>query len=149
MDRDGPLAANKRVVRHFLDAVNKQDWSALDGIVAPDVVRHGSGGPAVRSLEGLREFLRGEARTFPDARETVQWLVAEGDMVAARLAFRGTQLGPLGPFPPSGRTLQADFQAMFRIAEGRVAEVWAVWDTLAALRELGHWPADPGPATTP
>ena len=135
------LERNKTVVRAFIEAINAKDWSKLDEFVAAGVVRHSqpSGQPQVRCRDDLKEFLRREAETFPDAHERIQFLVAEGDKVAARLAFRGTQLGPMGPFPASGNTLSADFTCIFRLAGGRIAEVWAEWDTLNALMQLGHF----------
>jgi predicted ester cyclase len=86
---------NKAVVRRFIEAINSQDFAALDELVTDDFVRHSgsSGQPQVRGLGGLKELLRREAATFPDAREAIHFLVAEGDKVAARLAFGGTQRG--------------------------------------------------------
>ena len=83
-------------------------------------------------------FLKSEYVTFPDATEVLEDLVAEGDKVAARHRFRGTQLGPLGTYPASGRVLEATYLAIYRIEDGRIAEAWAEWDNLAGLRQLGH-----------
>ena len=91
----------------------------------------------MRSAEQLVAFLQGEYATFPDARESLLDLVAEHDKVAARHRFRGTQLGPLGSFPPSGKVLDATYLAIYRIDEQRIAEAWAEWDNLAGLRQLG------------
>lgn len=135
------VESHKAVLRAFIDAINARDWAALESLVAPDVVRHSAthGSPRSRGREALLAFLRGEAETFPDAREEVRFLVAEGDLVAARLAFRGTQSGQMGPYPPTGKVLQADFQGIFRIADGKVAEVWVEFDNLNALVQLGHF----------
>jgi predicted ester cyclase len=72
----------------------------------------------------------------------VRFLVGEGDLVAARLNFRGTQTGASGPYPPSGRLLDADFLAVFRVEAGRITETWVEFDNLNALVQLGHysWP---------
>ena len=114
---------NKSVVRAFIEAVNKQDWRRIDELLAPDFVRHSGtfGQPQIRSRGQLREFLVGEAGTFPDAHETIHFVVAEGDMVAVHSGFRGTQHGPMGPFPASGKTLTADFISMYRVTDGRIA----------------------------
>jgi steroid delta-isomerase-like uncharacterized protein len=131
---------NKVVVRAFVEAINRQDWRRFDELVAPDFVRHSStfGQPPISSREQLREFLRGEAVTFPDARETIHRLVAEENMVAVYSAFRGTQKGPMGPYPASGRTLSADFISLYRIEDGRLVEAWVEWDSLSGLVQLGH-----------
>jgi len=133
-------AANKSLVRTFVEAINAQDWTRVLAVVAPDFRRHSTaaGDPGVRSAQDLVTFLQAEFITFPDAFETVMDLVAEGDKVAARHQFRGTQLGPMGPFPPTGKVLNATYLAIYRIENHRIAEAWAEWDNLAGLEQLGH-----------
>jgi len=131
---------NKAVVRAFVEAVNKKDWRRLDELVASDFARHSnSAQPQIRSRKQLREFLTGEANTFPDGHETIHFLVAEGDKLAVHSGFRGTQSGPMGPFPASGRTLSADFISIYRVSDGRIAEAWVEWDCLNSLIQLGHF----------
>lgn len=135
--------SNKALVRRFTEAVNGQDWPRLRELVTDGFTRHSTaaGEPGIRSRQDLVDFLEGEYRTFPDAKEDIEDLVAEGDRVAARHRFRGTQKGPLGPHPASGRVLDATYLAIYRIEDGRIAESWAEWDNLAGLRQLGHAPA--------
>ena len=133
------IETNKAVVRQFIKAINQQDFTQLDAVVSSEVVRHGS--PPETYLKGLaelKEFLRGELEIFPDAYETIHFLIAEGEMVAAYLGFRGTQRGKLGPFSPSGKTLETDFMCIFRLKQAQIVEVWALWDRLNALNQLGH-----------
>ena len=134
------IEQNKTVVRAFVEAVNQRDWRRLEDLLAPDFARHSStfGQPQIRSRQQLRDFLAGEARTFPDAHESIHFLVTEGDMVAVHSGFRGTQTGPLGPFPASGKILSADFISIYRISDGRIAEAWVEWDCLNGLIQLGH-----------
>ena len=131
---------NKAVVRAFVEAVNQRDWPRFDELLAPHFARHSStsGQPKIRSRDQLRDFLTGEARTFLDAHKTIHFLVAEGDMVAVHSGFRGTQHGPMGRFPASGKPLSADFISIYRIADGRIAEAWVEWDCLNGLIQLGH-----------
>jgi predicted ester cyclase len=133
------VANSKATVLAFLDAVNRQDWLALDELTTADFTRHQSGSPvSVRSREDLKAFLCSEAETFPDANERVNFLIGEGDKVAAHITFRGTQSGPLGPFPPSNRVHEADFICIFQVTSGRVSTAWVVWDGLHMLEALGH-----------
>lgn len=136
----GDVERNKAVVRAFVAAINAQDWSRLAELVAPNFIRHShaGGSPGVRSRDDLVRFLQGEFETFPDAREEIADLVAEGDRVAARHSFRGTQTGPMRPHPPSGRVLAADYLAIYRLAGGLIVEAWAEWDNLSGLSQLGH-----------
>ncbi len=84
------IETNKAVVRQFIEAIDRQDFVRLDALVASEVVCHGA--PPAKYLKGLtklKEFLRGELAIFPDAYESIHFLIAEGEMVAAYLGFLG------------------------------------------------------------
>jgi len=133
---------NKAVIRRFFDAWNHRQSEAFDDLIAPNVIRHCEATPGVevRSLDHVKEFLRQDTAAFPDSVQNVKLLVAEGDLVAAWTTYEGTQLGPLGPLPPSGRKAAFDFGAMFRLESGKIAEWWVTWDNMTILRALGHLP---------
>jgi steroid delta-isomerase-like uncharacterized protein len=134
---------NKAVIRRFFDAWNSRQLAVFDELIAPDVVRHCEATPGVevRNLDQVKDFLRQDLAVFPDSVQTPKLLVAEGDLVAAWTTYEGTQQGPMGAFPPSGRQVQFDFGAVFRIAGGRIAEWWVTWDNVTILRKLGHLPS--------
>jgi steroid delta-isomerase-like uncharacterized protein len=131
---------NKTLIRQFVDAVNRQDWQQFDQLVAPEFVRHSStfGQSGVRTRDQLRDYLAAEFKTFPDASETINFLVAEGDKVVVHSHCHATQHGPMGSLPASGKTLSADFISIYRVAGGRIVEAWAEWDALNGLIQLGH-----------
>jgi steroid delta-isomerase-like uncharacterized protein len=139
--------ANKELVRSFADAGNRDDLEAFDALLVPDFVRHCEATPEVHvtSCADFKQFYRDTAETFPDQRMTLDALVAEGDRVAFWGAFSGTQEGPLGPFPPTGRRMESEIAGMFRIEGGRIAELWVTWDNLSGLSQLGLFPP-PQPA---
>jgi steroid delta-isomerase-like uncharacterized protein len=134
--------ANKQIVRSFADAGNRNDLEAFDTLLAPDFVRHCEATPeiAVTTCEEFKQFYRDTASTFPDQRMTLDMLVAEGDRVAFWGTFSGTQEGPMGPFPPTGRQLESEIAGVFRIEAGRIAELWVTWDNLSGLVQLGLFP---------
>jgi len=92
----------------------------------------------------LRDYPIGEFRTFPDAHETVNFLVAEGDKVVIHFHCHASQQGPMGSFPASGKVLSADFISICRIAGSRIAEASTEWDCLNGLIQLGHLAPLPG-----
>lgn len=129
------------MIRAFVSAINAQDWKAVERLVAPNFVRHSYAAPAVRSRGDLIRYLRTEFETFPDARETIEDMIAEGGKIAVRHRFTGTQTGPMGSYPPSGRSMTAEYIAVYRIEGDSIVESWAEWDNLNGLAQLGHWPA--------
>jgi steroid delta-isomerase-like uncharacterized protein len=136
------IETNKRVVRAFAEAINRRDWDALDDFVAIDFVRHSNAAPGIHSREDLKRYLRDEFASFPDACESVEDVVAEGDRVAVRHSFCGTQSGPMGRYPASAKTLRADYLAIYRLEDGKIAEAWVEWDNLSGLTQLGHMNSD-------
>jgi steroid delta-isomerase-like uncharacterized protein len=134
---------NKATIRRFFDAWNSRQPDVFDGLMESDVVRHCEATPSaeVRSLDQVKEFLRQDSGVFPDSIQTIKLLIAEGNLVAVWSTYEGTQQGPMGPFPPSGRKVQFDFGAVFRIEGGKITEWWVTWDNMTILRTLGHLPS--------
>ena len=130
----------KSIIQAFVEAVNNQDWQAVETLVAADFVRHSiaAGEPGVRGLKDLIRFLRSEYVTFPDAREEIVDILGEGNKVAVRMHFRATQKGALGVYPATGNTVDSEYLAIYRIQGGLIVEAWAEWDNLTSLRQLGH-----------
>ena len=76
-------------------------------------------------------------RSFPDLRYDIVDLVVEGDRAALRWAATGTQDGPFGPVPPTGRPAQWSGASFFLVTNGRVAETWSVNELFQVLQQLG------------
>jgi steroid delta-isomerase-like uncharacterized protein len=133
---------NKTTIRRFLDAWNNRQPEAFDELIAPDVVRHCQATPAVKisSLDQLKEFLKQDTAIFPDSRQTIVHILAEGDLVGLWATYEGTQRGPMHPLPASGARTQFDFGGVFRMAHGKIAEWWVTWDNVTVLQQLGHMP---------
>ncbi|HAJ59502.1 MAG TPA: ester cyclase [Cyanobacteria bacterium UBA11369] len=131
----------KAIVRDFVDTINEQNWDKLDQLVAPNFVRYSKAGdqPEICNRDQLKAFLRSELETFPDAKESIEDMLAEGDKVAVRQRFQGTQKGWMGKYPPSGKKMIADYLAIYRIQDNQIVEAWAVWDNLNGLKQLGHF----------
>lgn len=142
------LEANKELVRQFTEAANAADWESLALVVAEDFTRHSAAtaGPPVTSRGQFIELQESFLVSFPDQRVTIQQLVAEGDRVAALATYSGTHTGPMGDVPATGLPIESPFLALFRIEDGRIAELWVEWDNLAMLNQLGLFPP-PSPET--
>jgi len=134
---------NKQLFIQGVAAINNRDWDALDTSIAPNYVRRCQATPDVKvnSLEEFKAFLKQDWATFPDSRITIDRLVAEGDLVAFYCTYTGTQKGQMGPFPASNKQMTLEFAGIHRIENGKLVETWLTWDNLAALAQLGHFPA--------
>jgi steroid delta-isomerase-like uncharacterized protein len=132
----------RSLVRRLEEAMNSRRLDLLDDILSADVVRHCQATPqlSVRTREEFEQFLQQDTATFPDNVQTFTQIVVEGDRAAVWATYEGTQTGPMGPFPPSGKKARFDFAGVFRIEDGRIAEFWITWDNVTVLSQLGHLP---------
>ena len=130
----------KEVVEAFISATNDKNWENARNLLADEVKRHSSvyGGPHIASKTDLIEFHKSELQTFPDLRESIHFMIREKDIVAARIHFKGTQLGMLGNHPPSGNVLDAFCNCFFRVQNDMILETWVEYDQYNGLVQLGH-----------
>lgn len=139
------LEANKDLVRRFTATINAADWDALDTLLTEDFHRHSQATPGVQviSRADFKKLQESFLATMPDQHITIEMLVAEGDKVVAYATYAGTMTGPMGEFQPTGRRAESRFLSIFRMEDGRIAELWVEWDNLAILSQLGLFPPPP------
>lgn len=136
--------SNRELVRrHFEEIFNRQNLEVCDELMAEDFVEHGVA-PFAQSEPGRvngPQAMRGTAEwllaQFPDLHFTIEAIVAEGDIVAVRLLGEGTNLGPIGPMPASGKRFASHSSHWFRVADGKLVEHWATRDDLTTFLQLG------------
>jgi predicted ester cyclase len=133
---------NKSLFNRFGEALNARSFDEIRDLVAPDFVRHCQATPdvVIKNREQFVDYLKMDAAVFPYSVQTAELVVAEGDFVAFWLKYEGTQKGQMGPFPPSNNRMLLDVGGIFRIENGKLAELWIIWDNLASLAQLGHFP---------
>lgn len=137
--------ANKALVRRFFEEVwSTGDIARRDDFLAPEYRGHVSSAPQAIDRDGWTAWFQGFRSAFPDARFTLEDMIAEDDRVAARLTMRGTNSGPLNGIPATGRTVAVTGMSIERIANGRIIEGWNENDALGMLTQLGALPPPPG-----
>jgi predicted ester cyclase len=130
-------SANKALVRRYLSEVlSAGRLDLLDQLLSPDFVDSTPGAPKdVRGPEVIRAAQERAREIFPEVEYTVEDLLAEGDKVVARYTVRATSRGS-GSSP--GRPIEVTGVTIFRIAEGKIREVWIVNDQIEMFLQLGY-----------
>src|SRR5215204_2626415 len=136
------LAEDKTVYRRIIEAVNAGDSDALDALFAADMVDHNPVPDQVPGLAEFKQWMSTARRSFPDLHGTVGHVLAEGELVAGRVTWRGTQVGPFAGVALTGRFVAFEAYHIARFEGGRVAEWWGDAFIFGALTQLG---ALPGP----
>jgi steroid delta-isomerase-like uncharacterized protein len=133
-----------RAVRsYFEDLWNKGNLAVADEIISPNIVVHDAFAPPGAygsGASGFAQFVGGFRSAFPDVYLTMDDEIIEGDKVVVRWTMRGTQQGPLGNIPSTGRQINVAGVDIFRIADDKIAEWWIFFDAVVMLHQLGVFP---------
>ena len=124
-------------------AFNRRDWDRLGERISPACmyVDHARNETAHGPDECVALY-RSWTESFSDG-EILDGALYDGvdDMSICRFVGRGTQDGPLGPFPPSGVVTDTAFCELIRCDdEGMVVAGEVYYDQLGLLMQLGHIP---------
>ncbi len=133
---------NKAIARrNFEEAWNKQNLAVVDELFATDYIGHFAiHSEPVSGIEAYKQFMSGYFVAFPDARFTIEDILAEGDRVVARWTVRGTHKGELSGIPPTGKQVTVTGMWILRVAGGKIAEQWGIFDALGLMQQLGVVP---------
>lgn len=125
------------LLRAYAVAGDSGDDTTLRALLDPDVVTHSPGG---------RDLLGGEAQVaawaqaregLDELRHEVLEVVVDGATAVARTRVTGVHRGTFLGIEPTGVRVEVDLALFARIESGRIAELWEIVDTGAALRQLG------------
>lgn len=134
----------RAVVREFIRVVwNGDEPNALEALTTPDFALHQLVADEDHDRESFGAFRTAMHDAMPDFSMAVEDLVVEGDDAVALLRMGGTPVKPLQALQPTGESFSVHAFHKYRLADGRVAEVWVMVDAIGTLSQLGLFP--PGP----
>jgi predicted ester cyclase len=131
---------NKALARRAnTEGLNQKNLEIVDELCAPNFVFH-NGSITIQGLEAYKQFLSMLFTAFPNARFTVEDMIAEGDTVVIRRTLCGTHKGNLMGIPPAGKQITVTEIAILRVANRKFVEAWNIADDLGLLQQLGVIP---------
>ena len=131
---------NVEALRAAHESWNRRDFAGLvrnaaEGLVYTDNAR----GLKLNSRDKFLEWTEAWAKAFSDGQITNPEYIDAGDIVVARFTVEGTNDGPLGSFPPSGRRISLQFCEICQLdKQGRVVSGGCYYDQYTLLTQLGH-----------
>ena len=137
-------ARNKTVVeRYFHEVLDRKRIELMPELFARDVVIHHPGIDII-GLDAAMQRLRAVLQDYTAFSTELAGLIAEGDIVAARLVHR-TRVRPHTFRSRAGdleiaaeRELTWAALVQFRLTGGRISEEWVMRDELGMLLQLGE-----------
>jgi steroid delta-isomerase-like uncharacterized protein len=128
--------ANVRAVRQLYENyLNENCTDLLPSLVSEDVAFH-----SVTEEKGIAAYAALTDRlriAFHEMHFTLLDLIASDDRVVVRWTMDATHAGPLAGIPATGKRVQQHGTVIYRLENGRIAEVWAQMDRMGMLQQLG------------
>jgi predicted ester cyclase len=132
----------KDIIRRW----NEEGWSGgkyelAQEIISPNMTVHGAGGQTVgMGPDGLVDLIRTWRTSFPDGRMEIDALIVEGDTVAIRNTWYGTQEAEFYGVPASGKAVAVTSVGIDRVTDGLVSEGWGELDMVGMMQQMGALP---------
>ena len=134
-------SAEEAVVRRFYEEMNNDRKNEIaEELFSSDHEMHDPqvpGGPGPAGMAAAISVYQNGV----DGHWTVEEMFSAGDRVVVRWTGTGTHVGEMNGIPPTGNKIRVDAISIHRLADGKIAETWQVWDTLGFLQQLGAVPA--------
>jgi len=137
---------NVETYRAGHEAFNRRDFGAMVEEYAEKIswTDHARGITFTTPEQFKNDFLEGWIRISSDCQVTDARYTQAGDMVVARFTGRGTNDGPLGSVPATGRRWTLPICEMWHFDdEGRVVGGEIYYDQVSLLAQLELLPAPP------
>lgn len=131
---------NKAIVRELFERLSDQDLGVIDDLCADgfsvEIDLLGTDDSAI-GIEGMKAMYEEYYAAFPDLKQDIVELVAEGDAVAVFLVTRGTHEGEFRGVQPTGNEITVEDAGLIRIEERQIVDLWPQSDMLSLFEQLG------------
>ena len=135
---------NMEIVRKTHADLAAGDFEAFKASIGPNYVRHCQAmPPGLQELHGTEKFfafLKDFTVAVPGHQDVISNMIAQGDMVSYISTISGTQTGPMGELPASGKSFTLVNIIMQRLENGKIVETWVSWDNVSFMSQLGFMP---------
>jgi len=123
----------------YVKAWNEGDLSLFDEILSPECVRHHVDISAdIIGIEAIKNYVTYQRTGLPDFNVTLDELIIAEDHSIGRWTVTGTNTGPLGDLPPTGKKVKYSGVEVTRIVDGKIIESWIYFNQAAMLTQLGY-----------
>jgi predicted ester cyclase len=110
--------------RFYERAWNHDDLSVIEELLAPDFVNHEVTSAAIPHRELYKQAIIENRVAFPDWSLTLDSVVAEGDLVAARWHAEATHTGQAWGIAPTGKRVNMTGMTFVRVVNGKITDFW-------------------------
>jgi steroid delta-isomerase-like uncharacterized protein len=129
----------KALLQEMYDSMvpGKDVDAMIDRFMAEDFVEHEAIPGMDNTRETPRQLFKMMLAAFPDFRATIHDMLQDGDKVAVRATFSGTQQGEFMGMPASGNGVEWAVIDILQFRDDKVVAHWGVMDLAGAMAQMG------------
>ena len=132
---------NKILYRRFIQEIfNEGNFDKLDELVSSEYKLQNAPLELPTGRDAIKHIVSMFRGAFPDLKITIEELIGENDILAARSVTQGTHKGTIFGIPPTNRTIAMPGLTMVRIIDNQLHESWVRNDLMGLLEQLGAGP---------
>jgi steroid delta-isomerase-like uncharacterized protein len=90
-----------------------------------------------RGIDVLMYNIESNARSFPDFKLTIDSFFVKDNVIYSYWTQKGTNTGPLGRMPTTGKSTDVSGFAISRVRNGKIYEEHTYWNVLELYKQLG------------
>ena len=124
------------VHRLYEECLNKRNFGSLKDIFSDEYT--GAGGE--KGPAAFEQNIRPLIAAFPDIQWTVEDILQEGDEVAVRHSWKGTNTGVFRGIAATNKPFTDSGLGIFRFKDGKIVAAWIQTDRLGFVQQLGIVP---------
>jgi len=124
--------------RIISEAWNNGEMEVLDEAFDKDLVYHDTLMPDILGLEGYKKYLQEVRTSYPDFHVTIGEMVQEGNTLAGRYVWEGTQVGASLALkvPATGKKVSVNAAFITHFAKGKIFDHWNLQDGVGFMHQL-------------
>ena len=129
----------KALADKYVKAWNGGNLYLFNELLSPDIVRHTVDiFEDIIGIEAFKEHVNLQWTTFSDFNVTLDELIIAEDHTIGRWTVTGTNTGPTGDLPPTGKKVKYNGIEVARIVDGKTVESWIYYNQAALFIQLGY-----------
>jgi len=131
------LENNKTIAAGFYsEIINKNNLDVIGDYLTDDFTHNG----VKMGIDGQKAVVKMFLAAFSGLVNTIEFSIAEGDMVAVHETWTGKHTGDFMGVPASGKNITWTSTAILKIRGNKISEAWDENDFLGLFQMIGRYP---------
>jgi len=124
------------VLLYYEEIWNEKNKEYIDILFDDAITFRGSLGVNTKGKKEFEKYLDNVNEGIPDLYHTIEVMVCEKNVVAARLHYHGKNTGKLFDIEPTNKVLKYNGASFFKFKNGKIIDAWVLGDLINLQQQV-------------